>query len=186
MYEKHSWSRLLDQIAGKLSTVLIADSTQRTARGAEGLRRDSLAAASGKGLRAQGAFLKRWPDHGSRMALSYPVHATGLAAGFVDSIAGGGGLMTIPVLLSVFPHPAQDILGTNKFQATFGSGSATWHYWNAGLVELNDCWAGILWTGCGALAGTLLVQNLSAELSAANYSLAAHWHCALCLARSRR
>ena len=28
---------------------------------------------------------------------------TGLAAGFVDSIAGGGGLITVPVLLS-FGH----------------------------------------------------------------------------------
>jgi uncharacterized membrane protein YfcA len=92
----------------------------------------------------------------------YPVlFCTGTAAGFVDSIAGGGGLMTIPVLLSVLPHhPVQDILGTNKLQASFGSGSATWHYRDAGLVKMQDCWSGILWTACGAFAGTLLVQNL--------------------------
>ena len=56
--------------------------------------------------------------------------ATGLVAGFVDSIAGGGGLITLPVLLSVGipPHLA---LGTNKLQATFGSGSAAWHYTRA-------------------------------------------------------
>lgn len=89
---------------------------------------------------------------------------TGAAAGFVDSIAGGGGLMTIPVLFNVMPGSAQDILGTNKLQATFGSGSAAWHYRAAGLVDLKDCWAGIVWTACGALAGTLLVQNLSTEL----------------------
>jgi uncharacterized protein len=90
---------------------------------------------------------------------------TGLAAGFVDSIAGGGGLMTIPVLLSLLPsYPVQDILGTNKLQATFGSGSATWHYHKAGLVEFADCWAGILWTTIGALTGTLLAQNLNEAL----------------------
>ena len=50
--------------------------------------------------------------------------ATGLAAGWVDSIAGGGGLITLPVLLSV-GLPPQMALGTNKLQATFGSGSAT-------------------------------------------------------------
>jgi uncharacterized membrane protein YfcA len=98
-------------------------------------------------------------------AWMYPVlFFTGTAAGFVDSIAGGGGLMTIPILLSVLPYPVQDILGTNKLQASFGSGSATWHYRNAGLVELKDCWIGILWTACGALIGTLLVQNLSGSL----------------------
>jgi uncharacterized membrane protein YfcA len=95
----------------------------------------------------------------------YPVlFCTGTAAGFVDSIAGGGGLMTIPVLLSVLPYPVQDILGTNKLQASFGSGSATWHYRNAGLVDLKDCWGGILWTACGAFIGTLLVQNLRPDL----------------------
>ena len=49
--------------------------------------------------------------------------ATGLVAGFVDSIAGGGGLITLPVLLSLGIDPKL-ALGTNKLQATFGSGSA--------------------------------------------------------------
>ena len=48
---------------------------------------------------------------------------TGLAAGFVDSIAGGGGLITLPVLLSFGLDP-QHALGTNKLQATFGASSA--------------------------------------------------------------
>ena len=38
--------------------------------------------------------------------------ATGLAAGFVDSIAGGGGLITLPVLLS-FGLAPKEALGTN-------------------------------------------------------------------------
>lgn len=46
-------------------------------------------------------------------------------AGFVDSIAGGGGLITVPLLLSA-GLPPLDALGTNKLQASFGSGSATW------------------------------------------------------------
>jgi uncharacterized membrane protein YfcA len=95
----------------------------------------------------------------------YPVlFLTGTAAGFVDSIAGGGGLMTMPVLLSLLPATVPDILGTNKLQATFGSGSAAWHYHDAGLVELKHCWGGIFWTAIGALAGTLLVQNLQGNL----------------------
>src|ERR1039458_8842555 len=49
---------------------------------------------------------------------------TGLVAGFVDSIAGGGGLITLPVLLSLGLDP-RHALGTNKLQATFCSGSAS-------------------------------------------------------------
>jgi hypothetical protein len=85
---------------------------------------------------------------------------TGLGAGFVDSIAGGGGLITIPVLLNLGLSP-QDALGTNKLQATFGSGSATWNYGRAGLIAYRECVAGIVFTFGGALVGTLMVQQLN-------------------------
>jgi len=83
----------------------------------------------------------------------------GLVAGFVDSIAGGGGLITLPVLLSLGGDP-QVALGTNKLQATFGSASATWHYSKAGAVDLRDCWRGCLITFVGALFGTLGVRQI--------------------------
>jgi uncharacterized membrane protein YfcA len=85
--------------------------------------------------------------------------ATGLVAGFVDSIAGGGGLITIPVLLS-FGLAPQDALGTNKLQATFGSGSAAWHYAAAGTVPLGDCIRGFIICFIGAALGTLAVQRV--------------------------
>ena len=88
---------------------------------------------------------------------------TGLCAGFVDAIAGGGGLITIPVLLSLNISP-QDALGTNKLQATCGSGSAAWHYGRAGLIDLQACRVGILFTAMGALFGTSLVQLLDPAL----------------------
>jgi uncharacterized membrane protein YfcA len=87
---------------------------------------------------------------------------TGFAAGFVDSIAGGGGLITMPVLLS-FGFDPRDALGVNKLQATFGSGSATWHYARAGTVPLADCKRGFAITFAAAAAGTWLVQELSAD-----------------------
>src|SRR5712671_2271953 len=85
--------------------------------------------------------------------------ATGLVAGFVDSIAGGGGLITLPVMLSI-GLPPQHALGTNKLQATFGSGSAAWHYARAGTVSLADCTRGFVLTVVGAAAGTMVVQRL--------------------------
>lgn len=87
---------------------------------------------------------------------------TGFAAGFVDSVAGGGGLMTLPVLLNL-GLPPQVALGTNKLQATFGSGTATWHYGRAGLIDFRACWLGVLCTLIGATAGTLLVSQVSSE-----------------------
>jgi uncharacterized membrane protein YfcA len=84
---------------------------------------------------------------------------TGLAAGFVDSIAGGGGMITLSVLLSLGIDP-QHALGTSKLQATFGSGSAAWHYTQAGAVSLKDCARGFVLSMAGAALGTLAVQRL--------------------------
>jgi len=85
--------------------------------------------------------------------------ATGLVAGFVDSIAGGGGLVTMPVLLNL-GLPPQLALGTNKLQATCGSGSAAWHYAQAKTVPLRDCVTGFILCFIGAALGTLAVQQL--------------------------
>jgi uncharacterized protein len=84
---------------------------------------------------------------------------TGLVAGFVDSIAGGGGLITLPVMLSLGGDP-QLALGTNKLQATFGSASASWHYSQAGAVKLRDCWRACLFTFIGATVGTMGVRQI--------------------------
>ena len=51
----------------------------------------------------------------------------GLLAGFIDSIAGGGGMVTIPAMLLAGIPPLQT-LGTNKLQSLFGAGSASWAY----------------------------------------------------------
>jgi uncharacterized membrane protein YfcA len=89
--------------------------------------------------------------------------ATGLAAGFVDSIAGGGGLISLPVLLGL-GYPPQLALGTNKLQAVFGSASATWHYARGGAMPLRDCVRGFFWTLAGSVAGALCVQWLDPNL----------------------
>lgn len=90
----------------------------------------------------------------------YPLlFLTGVVAGFVDSIAGGGGLITLPVLLNT-GMPPQLALGTNKLQAAFGSGSATWHYGRAGLIDFKACRTGVICTLIGATGGTLFVSRL--------------------------
>lgn len=84
---------------------------------------------------------------------------TGAVAGLIDSIAGGGGLITIPVLLGI-GLPPQYALGTNKLQASFGSASAMVHFVRAGTVDLRAAAAGVIWTTVGAVLGSYTVQQI--------------------------
>lgn len=85
-----------------------------------------------------------------------------VGAGFIDAIAGGGGLIALPVLLSV-GIPPQIALGTNKLQGMFGSATAAFYYWRKGLVDLKKARIGIIFTFLGAAAGAGAVQMISAE-----------------------
>ena len=78
-------------------------------------------------------------------------------AGFIDAIAGGGGLITIPALLSVGISPAI-ALGTNKLQACGGSFSASLYFIRRKAVNLREIWLLILLTFIGASFGTIFVQ----------------------------
>lgn len=88
-----------------------------------------------------------------------------MVAGFVDSIAGGGGLITIPALLAAGLPPAQ-ALGTNKLQATFGSFSATLHFFRQGYIHLQEMKGAILAVFIASSIGTILVQFIKAEVLA--------------------
>lgn len=82
-----------------------------------------------------------------------------LLAGFIDSIAGGGGLLTLPALLAAGLSPAQ-ALGTNKLQSVGGSFSASLYFVRRKVVNLSEQKLAIACTFFGAVAGTLLIQHL--------------------------
>ena len=82
----------------------------------------------------------------------------GFCAGFVDSIAGGGGLITVPALLLAGASPVE-ALATNKLQGTFGSGTAMLTYARAGHVRLRDQ-LGMAAISAAAGAGGALVAHL--------------------------
>lgn len=86
----------------------------------------------------------------------------GFLAGFIDSMAGGGGMITIPVFLLTGFSPHQAI-ATNKLQASFGSLTATLRYRNGGLVRIREILPGIAFTLMGAASGSAAVQLLSAD-----------------------
>lgn len=82
------------------------------------------------------------------------------AAGLVDAIAGGGGLLTIPALL-LAGMPPLTALGTNKLQALFGSGSACLHYARAGQLDWRLWWPYAIVSGFAATVGAGLAGLMS-------------------------
>lgn len=86
----------------------------------------------------------------------------GFGAGFIDSIAGGGGIITLPVLLAVGipPHFA---LATNKLQSSFGSFTATVNYTKRGLLKPKTVFEGVFFTFIGAVIGAISVQYTSSK-----------------------
>ncbi len=94
----------------------------------------------------------------------YPLFfVIGLLAGWVDTIAGGGGLIALPALLTLgLPVPLA--LGTNKLQSACGTLSASWHFARSRLVDIRTCGLGIGATLVGAAAGTLTVQQVDSRL----------------------
>lgn len=89
----------------------------------------------------------------------------GLAAGFIDAIAGGGGLITVPALLWAGLDP-QTALGTNKMQSLFGTAMALRRYIRAGLVKWREVRLTVLSTLLAAAAGTWMVTLASNEILA--------------------
>jgi uncharacterized membrane protein YfcA len=84
-------------------------------------------------------------------------------AGFVDSIAGGGGLISVPALLLAGLSPV-DALGTNKLQGLFGSASATIAYAGKGHVDLRQQAPSAILAFLGGAAGAGLAAILPGEL----------------------
>lgn len=86
----------------------------------------------------------------------------GLVAGFIDAIAGGGGMLTIPALLTagIPPHLA---LGTNKLSASFGSLAASLAYYQKKLFSPRFWKTSIISTAVGAVIGTICVYLISAQ-----------------------
>lgn len=89
--------------------------------------------------------------------------AAALTAGMVDAIAGGGGLISLPALLSTGlpPHVA---LGTNKGQSVFGAFAALVRFWRAGLIRRELAAVTFPLGLVGALLGAGLVLLLRPEV----------------------
>ncbi|GAA6180622.1 TSUP family transporter [Shimia sp. NS0008-38b] len=88
--------------------------------------------------------------------------AAGFFAGFVDAIAGGGGLITVPALMIAGVPPVQ-ALATNKIQGMFGSGTAAYSYSKSGLVDLKTQLGPAALAFVASLLGALAVSILPTD-----------------------
>ena len=85
-------------------------------------------------------------------------------AGLVDAVAGGGGLITVPTMFSLYPtaSPAT-LIGTNKGGVIFGTGAATYRY----MRQVRVYWSSTLPTTVSAfvcaIAGAQLLKSFPAE-----------------------
>ena len=78
-------------------------------------------------------------------------------AGFVDSIAGGGGLISLPAYL-IAGLPVHNALGTNKLGNCMGTALAAWRYARKGFMEPVLCVACTLFALAGASGGASLAM----------------------------
>jgi uncharacterized protein len=78
----------------------------------------------------------------------------GFLAGFIDAIVGGGGLITLPVLLSALGTGAEAV-GTNKIVGVSAALAALWVYSRAGHFRLVSSLRFSFAVGVGSFAGSL-------------------------------
>ncbi|MHC2144398.1 sulfite exporter TauE/SafE family protein [Pseudomonas sp. 210_17 TE3656] len=88
--------------------------------------------------------------------------AVAFVAGFIDAIAGGGGLLTTPALLTA-GMPPHLVLGTNKLSSTFGSATAGFTYYRRKLFHPDQWRHALGGTFVGALIGAVVAHYLPAE-----------------------
>jgi len=87
---------------------------------------------------------------------------TGLLAGTVDAIAGGGGLITLPLLVAI-GLPAPIALGTNKLQSSIGTSVATLNYFRNKLISIHVIMKGLIFGFVGASLGSLSAQYVDSS-----------------------
>ena len=86
-------------------------------------------------------------------------------AGFVDAVAGGGGLVQLPALLiGISNKPIPMILGTNKIPAIFGTSSAAANYFKKVRPDLRLTVSMALPALIGSIVGAKLASHFPTKV----------------------
>lgn len=81
----------------------------------------------------------------------------GFLAAFIDSVVGGGGLISVPALLTT-GMPPLTVLGTNKLASSFGSFTSSYSFWRAHHVDKKLVLKLLPLTIIGSVSGVFVVQ----------------------------
>lgn len=81
-------------------------------------------------------------------------------AGFIDSIAGGGGLIAMPAYM-MCGLPIHLVYGCNKFQCAFGSTVAAYKYFKSGYLDLKITAVSAITAFLSSMAGTRIIFYLT-------------------------
>ena len=82
-------------------------------------------------------------------------------AGFIDSIAGGGGLIATPAYM-LAGLPMHSVLGTNKAMSMFGTSVAAWKYIKSGNIN----WRAAIIAAIGSFAGSSIGSQVALRINA--------------------
>lgn len=89
--------------------------------------------------------------------------AAGFLSAFVDAIAGGGGLISLPAYMIV-GFQTHFTLGTNKFSSTCGTLVSTWNFAKSGKVDKSILKTLLPFTFLGAAAGVTTVLLIDSSV----------------------
>lgn len=89
----------------------------------------------------------------------FALFCVGALAGFVDTLAGGGGMLTVPALL-ISGLPPDAALSTNKLQSSFGTCYAAWYFIRRGHLPFRHLLPAIAACAIGSALGTIVVHIL--------------------------
>ena len=87
------------------------------------------------------------------MELAWELGVVAFAAGIVDAVMGGGGMLQVPALFALFPGVAPaSLLGTNKFASSIGTAGAALQY----VRSLPPRWSTIAAVAIAAFLSSLI------------------------------
>lgn len=91
--------------------------------------------------------------------------AAGLASGFLNTLASGGSVITMPILIFL-GVPATVANGTNRLPIVAGSLTAVSSFYRSGILALSESIRLAVPSMAGAAVGALIASNLSPETMA--------------------
>lgn len=94
-----------------------------------------------------------------KLNLMLALFGVAVLAGFIDAIAGGGGLLTLPALFIAGIHPVAAI-ATNKFQAASATVSATSAFAKKGMIDWKYVLPMMVMAALGSFVGALSISFL--------------------------